>query len=53
MGCGFPMMNPIQIESDQLEIKEQEKKAYFTGNVKVVQGTNDDARRQDDRALHR
>jgi len=30
---------PIQIESDQLEIKEQEKKAYFTGNVKVVQGT--------------
>jgi lipopolysaccharide export system protein LptA len=30
---------PIQIESDQLEIKEQEKTAYFTGNVKVVQGT--------------
>jgi lipopolysaccharide export system protein LptA len=30
---------PIQIASDQLEIKEQEKKAYFTGNVKVVQGT--------------
>lgn len=29
---------PIQIQSDQLEIKEQEKKAYFTGNVKVVQG---------------
>lgn len=29
---------PIQIESDQLEIKEQEKTAYFTGNVKVVQG---------------
>lgn len=29
---------PIQIESDQLEIKEQEKRAYFTGNVKVVQG---------------
>ncbi|WP_105424559.1 LptA/OstA family protein [Neorhizobium tomejilense] len=30
---------PIQIQSDQLEIKEQEKKAYFTGNVQVVQGT--------------
>ncbi|WP_117195343.1 LptA/OstA family protein [Rhizobium terrae] len=30
---------PIQIGSDQLEIKEQEKKAYFTGNVQVVQGT--------------
>ena len=25
--------------SDQLEIKEQEKTDYFTGNVKVVQGT--------------
>lgn len=30
---------PIQIASDQLEIKEQEKKAFFTGNVQVVQGT--------------
>ena len=30
---------PIQIQSDQLEIKEQEKKAYFTGNVQVVHGT--------------
>lgn len=30
---------PIQIESDSLEIREQEKKAFFTGNVKVVQGT--------------
>lgn len=30
---------PIQIQSDQLEIKDQEKKAYFTGNVEVVQGT--------------
>lgn len=30
---------PIQIASDQLEIKEQEKKAFFTGNVEVVQGT--------------
>lgn len=30
---------PIQIESDSLEIREQEKKAFFSGNVKVVQGT--------------
>ncbi|QLF69187.1 LptA/OstA family protein [Peteryoungia desertarenae] len=30
---------PIQIESDSLEIREQEKRAFFTGNVKVVQGT--------------
>jgi lipopolysaccharide export system protein LptA len=29
---------PIQIESDSLEIREQEKKAIFTGNVKVAQG---------------
>jgi lipopolysaccharide export system protein LptA len=30
---------PIAIESDQLEVRDQEQKAYFTGNVKVVQGT--------------
>nr|WP_174003145.1 LptA/OstA family protein [Agrobacterium rubi] len=30
---------PIAIESDQLEVRDQEHKAYFTGNVKVVQGT--------------
>ncbi|MCM2401269.1 LptA/OstA family protein [Rhizobium sp. S153] len=30
---------PIQIESDQLEIREQDKTALFSGNVKVVQGT--------------
>ena len=30
---------PIQIQSDKLEIREQENKAEFTGNVKVVQGT--------------
>jgi len=30
---------PIQIQSDQLEIKDQEKRAFFTGNVQVVQGT--------------
>ncbi|WP_234794619.1 LptA/OstA family protein [Xaviernesmea oryzae] len=29
---------PIQIESDQLEVKDAESKAIFTGNVKVVQG---------------
>lgn len=29
---------PIQIESDQLEVKDREAKAIFTGNVKVVQG---------------
>jgi lipopolysaccharide export system protein LptA len=29
---------PIQIESDDLEIREQEKKAFFKGNVKVAQG---------------
>ncbi|EJC69156.1 hypothetical protein Rleg5DRAFT_4937 [Rhizobium leguminosarum bv. viciae WSM1455] len=30
---------PIQIESDKLEIHDQEHTALFTGNVKVVQGT--------------
>ncbi|MBY5865480.1 LptA/OstA family protein [Rhizobium leguminosarum] len=30
---------PIQIESDKLEIRDQEHTALFTGNVKVVQGT--------------
>lgn len=30
---------PIQIESDKLEVREQENKAIFTGNVSVVQGT--------------
>ena len=29
---------PIQIESDKLEVREQENKAIFTGNVSVVQG---------------
>ncbi len=39
--AGMQLSNdqPIQIESDALEIREQEKKAFFTGNVKVVQGT--------------
>lgn len=30
---------PIQIESDKLEVQEQESKATFTGNVNVTQGT--------------
>ncbi|OJF90524.1 LptA/OstA family protein [Pararhizobium antarcticum] len=30
---------PIQIESDKLDIKDAESLAMFTGNVKVVQGT--------------
>lgn len=30
---------PITIDADQLEVRDQERKAYFTGNVKVVQGT--------------
>nr|WP_144576082.1 LptA/OstA family protein [Agrobacterium sp. DE0009] len=30
---------PITIDSDQAEVRDQERKAYFTGNVKVVQGT--------------
>lgn len=29
---------PIQIESNELQIREQEKTAEFTGNVKAVQG---------------
>ena len=29
---------PIQIESDKLEVLDQNKKAIFTGNVNVVQG---------------
>jgi lipopolysaccharide export system protein LptA len=37
---GFALSNdkPIQIESDNLQLREQEKKAFFDGNVKVVQG---------------
>ncbi|MGF0537571.1 LptA/OstA family protein [Agrobacterium sp. ES01] len=30
---------PIQIESDELQFREQDKQAIFTGNVKVVQGS--------------
>ena len=30
---------PIQIESDKLEVREQENVAVFTGNVTVTQGT--------------
>lgn len=38
-GLKLSNKDPIQIASDQLEIKDQEKKAFFTGNVQVVQGT--------------
>ena len=37
-GLALSNDKPIQIESDNLEIREQEKKAYFTGNVHVAQG---------------
>ena len=38
---GMQLLNdqPIQIQSDKLEIRDQENKAEFSGNVKVVQGT--------------
>lgn len=38
-GLKLSQDEPIQIESDKLEIHDQEKTADFTGNVKVVQGT--------------
>jgi lipopolysaccharide export system protein LptA len=38
-GLSLSNNKPIQIESDKLEIHEQEKKALFDGNVSVVQGT--------------
>nr|WP_244598125.1 LptA/OstA family protein [Pseudohoeflea suaedae] len=37
-GLAIANDQPIQIESDKLEIKEAEKRAIFTGNVKVQQG---------------
>ena len=37
-GLALSNDKPIQIESDNLEIREQEKRAYFTGNVRVAQG---------------
>jgi lipopolysaccharide export system protein LptA len=37
-GLALTNDKPIQIESDNLEIREQEKKALFDGNVKVAQG---------------
>lgn len=37
-GLSLSNDQPIQIESDKLEIREQEKRAVFTGNVKVAQG---------------
>ena len=38
-GLKLDSNQPIQIESDKLEIHDQEHKADFTGKVKVVQGT--------------
>lgn len=38
-GLKLDSNKPIQIESDKLEIHDQEHKADFTGKVKVVQGT--------------
>ncbi|MBB6486461.1 LptA/OstA family protein [Rhizobium lusitanum] len=38
-GLALSKDQPIQIESDKLEIHDQENQAVFTGNVKVVQGT--------------
>lgn len=37
-GLALSNDQPIQIESDKLEIKEEDGRAIFTGNVKVVQG---------------
>jgi lipopolysaccharide export system protein LptA len=37
-GLALSNDKPIQIESDDLEIREQEKKAFFSGNVRVAQG---------------
>lgn len=37
-GLAISNDQPIQIESDKLEIKENEKRAVFTGNVIVTQG---------------
>lgn len=37
-GLALSNDKPIQIESDDLEIREQEKKALFSGNVRVAQG---------------
>ncbi|MCO6187359.1 LptA/OstA family protein [Rhizobium sp. L1K21] len=38
-GLSLSSDEPIQIESDKLQIKDKDKRADFTGNVKVVQGT--------------
>ena len=38
-GLAISKDQPIQIESDKLEIHDAESQAVFTGNVKVVQGT--------------
>lgn len=38
-GLALSNDKPIQIESDNLEIRDQEKRALFDGNVSVTQGT--------------
>jgi lipopolysaccharide export system protein LptA len=38
-GMALSQDQPIQIESDKLEIHDADSNAVFTGNVKVVQGT--------------
>ncbi|RJG46815.1 LPS ABC transporter substrate-binding protein LptA [Mesorhizobium sp. DCY119] len=37
-GLNLSGKDPIQIESDKLEVRESENKAIFSGNVTVVQG---------------
>ncbi len=42
---------PIAIESDQLEVRDQEHKAYFHGQRESGSGNHDAAGRQDDGSL--
>ncbi len=44
---------PIQIQSDQLEIKDAEKKAYFTGKRRGRAGYDDDESDEDGRSVQR
>ncbi|HEY5817128.1 MAG TPA: LptA/OstA family protein [Mesorhizobium sp.] len=39
MGLKLSGDQPIQIESDKLEVNEKDSRAVFSGNVSVVQGT--------------
>ena len=38
LGSGNPVQQPIQIEAAALEVRDKQKEATFSGNVKVVQG---------------